>query len=324
MDLLSLCWRPHNRRAKSLADDIGARLFLAPNLLRNKLYAPFRYVYLTIWTIMILLRHRPDLVIATAPPHFCPLTVFLYAKLFNGIYVVDANHLATTGYWSKIPLGFWFNRFLMNQAIVTLVHNEATKELTDALRIRSIVLEDKIPDLHATNECFEKKDLTIVVPCSFDPDEPIEEVFQAAMALPEARFYFTGNPSRMPPKLHKRRPANVIMTGFLPEKDYDALLNVADLILVLSKDDYPVRPRGAGEAVAVEKPIIVSRNRTTEHHFYKGACLVNNNCDEIVKSIVNIRDNYETFKKEITDLKHERIKQYQQELAHFRKVIGHG
>ncbi|MHA1370979.1 MAG: hypothetical protein ACTSRA_14850, partial [Promethearchaeota archaeon] len=122
--IIFIDWRPNNRRARSLTRDIGAPLYLAPNILRKRIYAPIRYVCLLFWTIIVLVRSRPKVIIVSAPPPFCPIIVFAYTRLFNCAYIVDASHLATMGYWSRIPFGFWFNKMVMNKGIITLVHNE--------------------------------------------------------------------------------------------------------------------------------------------------------------------------------------------------------
>src|SRR5208283_3617477 len=178
------------------------------------------------------------------------IIVFGYTRLFNCAYIVDAHHLATMGRWSKIPFGFWFNKMIMNKGLMTLVHNESIKQLTDKQGIRSMVLETKVPSLQTIKKKQTVHNFTVMVPCSFDADEPVREIYEAAGMMPETTFYVTGNYSRLNRKLLRMCPANVTMSGFLSENDYDSMLNSADAILVLTTDDYPVRPRGASEAIA--------------------------------------------------------------------------
>jgi glycosyltransferase involved in cell wall biosynthesis len=321
--IISVCWRPHNRRAESLARDINSTLFLAPNILTRKVYAPIRYIFLIFWTIIICLKNRPDIIIETVPPPFCSTVVSIYAIIFRCKYIVDANHSAATGFWSKIPFGFWLNKKIMNNALITLVHNEPTKKLTDAKGLKSIVLEDKIPQLTSTEQTILSSDFTILIPCSFDPDEPIIEIYKAAHHLSDIKFFITGNLKRLKNKYRKSQPSNVVLTGFLSDEKYDMLLNSVDAVLVLSTDDYPVRPRGAGEAIAAGKPLIVSRNHATQHHFYKGTALIDNNSRGIVEAILNIQRNYEKYSIEIRQLKYERITQYNHELLILKNMINY-
>ncbi|MEE9337397.1 MAG: hypothetical protein V3U87_04895 [Methylococcaceae bacterium] len=317
-----LDWRPNNRRAQSIAKDIGATLYLAPNVLRKKIYAPIRYFYLLFWTINVLIKNRPEVIFVSTPPTFCPIIVFAYAKLFNCAYVVDASHTATMAYWRKVPFGFWFNKLVMNQSLVTLIHNECIKKLTDKQGINSMVLETKVPELQVTNEQRIADDFTVLAPCSFDADEPIDEIFNAAELMPDINFSVTGNYARLNKEKVDRCPANLTLTGFLAERDYDLLLNSVNVVLVLTTDDYPVRPRGASEAIAAEKPLIVSLNQATKSHLNKGTILISNTAEDIIQSILKIRNQYEHYKTEIKQLKDERMSQYKLEIRELNRLIG--
>lgn len=319
--ILSIDWRPNNRRAKSLARDIGAQLYLAPNVLRKKMYAPIRYVCLLFWTISVLVRNRPKVVIASSPPPFCPIIVLAYAMVFNCKYIVDASHLATMGYWSKIPFGFWFNKMVMNKGLITLVHNEHIKILTDEQGIRSIVLETKVPELQTMEKRHIPNNFTVMVPCSFDADEPIDEIYRAAAIMPDTKFFMTGDYSRLNKSLLQTCPPNVTMVGFISERDYDVLLNTAGAVMVLTGDDYPVRPRGASEAIAAEKPLIVSNNEATRNHLSEGAVLINNTKEEIIQAILKIRNRYHDYRSEMKHLKAERLLKYKLELQALNDLI---
>jgi len=314
-------WRPNNRRAKSIAKDIGATLYLAPNIMRKKTYAPIRYFYLLFWTITILIKSRPNVIFVSTPPTFCPIIVFAYAKLFNCAYVADASHSATMAYWRNVPFGFWFNKLIMNQSITTLVHNECIKKLTDKQGINSIVLETKVPELQVTKELPIADDFKVLAPCSFDPDEPIDEIFSAAELMPDINFYVTGSLVRLNKEMINRCPANLTLTGFLSEKDYDLLLNSASVVLVLTTDDYPVRPRGASEAIAAEKPLIVSLNQATKNDLNKGTILISDTTEEIIQGILKIKSQYEQYKSEIKQLKEERTSQYKLNLQELNLLI---
>jgi glycosyltransferase involved in cell wall biosynthesis len=324
--ILFLDWRPNNRRATSLAQDIGAQLYLAPNVLRRRIYAPLRYFYLAVWTMILLVRKRPQVIIASAPPPFCPITVFAYTRLSKCPYVVDAAHLATMGFWSRIPFGFWFNKMIMNNGLITLVHNERIKILTDQQGIDSIVLETKVPRLQTTGREHKREqsggDFAVMVPCSFDPDEPIGEVFEAASTMPETRFFITGDCSRLSEKRRQTCPANVTLTGFLSERDYDTMLRSVDAVLALSRDEYPVRPRAASEAIAAEKPLIVSQNEGTQYHLGKGAVLIDNTADGITQGISRVKSRYGEFVRGMKQLREERAREYARELQTLKDLLG--
>src|SRR5690606_15699676 len=79
----------------------------------------------------------------------------------------------------------------------------------------------------------------VLLPCSFDTDEPIDVVAAAARLIPHIRIIITGNPVKYTgPQDLKRLPANVMLTGFLPKKDYNELLRSCDFVMgVTTRDD---------------------------------------------------------------------------------------
>jgi glycosyltransferase involved in cell wall biosynthesis len=314
-------WRPHNARATNLARDLGATLYLAPRVLRSKINAPLRYVYLALRTLRILWSTRPDIVIASTPPSFCPLVVFLYSYVSKCRYIIDAHHGATYGRWLYLPFGVGLNRMVMNRATATLVHNERIHDLVTSQGITTMVLETKTPRVDAITPKVSAP-FKILVPCSFDADEPIPVIYEAARQLPAMMFYLTGDTSRLSKVLLTSAPANVALPGFLSQGDYEQLLASVHAVLVLSTDDYPLRPRGASEAIGSTKPLIVSRNSATEAQIYKGAVLVGNRSDEVRRAILAIECDYDRYVREITELREERARQYESEVSALNAVIA--
>ena len=318
-----LDWRPHNRRAESLAEDLSATLWLAPDRLRRKVLAPLRYAWLSIRTLRILLQNRPDIVIASSPPSLCPILVFAYAKLSRSQYVIDAHHLATTGFWSRFPFGSSFNSFIMRSAAATLVHNQMIEDLARTRGIPAMTLETKIPELQAgISEDRTTGPFAVLTPCSFDPDEPIAAIYQAAATLPNLTFYLTGDPRRLDAGLRKEVPRNVILTGFLTQEKYDSLLAGCDVVLAMATNDYPVRPRAASEAIAAGKPLIASRNEATENHIGYAALLIRNTANDIVRALEDIQLSYDHYRAAMKELKERRRLRYQDELRRLKDLLG--
>ena len=318
-----LDWRPHNRRAESLAEDLGATLWLAPNRFRRKAFAPLRYGLLSVRTLRILVQKRPDVVIASSPPTLCPILAFAYARISGRKYVIDAHHLATTGFWSSFPFGSNFNNFIMRSATATLVHNQMIEDLARARDIPAITLETKIPELQAgASSTRSAEAFTILTPCSFDPDEPVASIYQAAAALPRLTFYVTGDATRLDAGLRKEAPRNVILTGFLTQEEYDALLAGCDVVLATTTNDYPVRPRAASEAIAAGKPLVASRNKATESHLGEAAVLVPNDAADIVRGLEEVQRNYDYYRDAMKQLKEERLKRYEVELKRLKDLLG--
>lgn len=114
----------------------------------------------------------------------------------------------------------------------------------------------------------------VLLPCSFDTDEPIDVVAAAARLIPHIRIIITGNPVKYTgPQDLKRLPANVMLTGFLPKKDYNELLRSCDFVMgVTTRDD--VQLSVANEAVGAGKPMVISGSALQRELFYSGAVYV--------------------------------------------------
>jgi len=90
---------------------------------------------------------------------------------------------------------------------------------------------------------------------------------EAAGSIPWADFRVTG---RAPSGLEKRLPENVRLTGFLEDEEYKALLADADLVIALTTRAGTLL-FGAQEAVALHKPLVLSKTETLQTYFFGGS-----------------------------------------------------
>jgi glycosyltransferase involved in cell wall biosynthesis len=137
------------------------------------------------------------------------------------------------------------------------------------------------------------------------PWEPVDEVVEAARRMPEVLFSLSGDPRYARKGLKNSLPPNVLLTGFLPDSRYLALLRGADAILVLTRDDNTMQ-RGAYEAITLEKPLITSRWPLLQEVFCRGTIHVNNSATEIVSAVENIRTHPLEYQREMAKLRTER------------------
>jgi glycosyltransferase involved in cell wall biosynthesis len=91
----------------------------------------------------------------------------------------------------------------------------------------------------------------------FAPDEPLEQMLDAAAQLPEVDVQVTGDLRRRPDWAARRAPPNVEWLGFLRGDDYAAALARADLVMALTTDRASV-VRAGYEAVYARKPLLVT------------------------------------------------------------------
>jgi glycosyltransferase involved in cell wall biosynthesis len=94
----------------------------------------------------------------------------------------------------------------------------------------------------------------------------VDVVLEAARRVPEADVLVTG---RAPAGLEARLPGNVRLTGFLTDEAYSSLLRSAGVIVALTLRQGTLL-YGAQEAMALHKPLIVSKTSTLEAYFGGG------------------------------------------------------
>jgi hypothetical protein len=127
---------------------------------------------------------------------------------------------------------------LLNSSDLLLVHNDWVKKQAIEIGIsneRLYVLEDPIALVEDRTEQNQNvfPHPWILCPCSFNKDEPIEAVLDAARLAPEITFVLTGNTARAK-GIHNLSdiPPNIKLAGFLPTAEFDSFLCNTDVVWV--------------------------------------------------------------------------------------------
>lgn len=287
MKTLFIAWARHSRRAETLASELGGTMhFVYTPPPQRRWLAPLRYLKLARQTWSILEQERPQSVLVQAPPIFAPLIAALWCKLRStrqypirlAIDCHSGSFYDARWRWS-LPVQRLLSRF----ATVTVV------ACTDALRYmknwhaRGLFLVDGLPTLSlpsgtAGTEGTER----IAVISSFEPDEPIAELFAAARLLPQVSFYFSGDARRLSASL--RPPANVVLTGFLSDEEYSGLLHNVHGLLVLTSEPN-VLNCGVYEALVAERPAVISNWPLLRSCFDRGCVYVSNDARSIADGV---------------------------------------
>jgi glycosyltransferase involved in cell wall biosynthesis len=105
----------------------------------------------------------------------------------------------------------------------------------------------------------------VVVPASFDPDEPVEAVLDAAVRHPDVEVVITGRDAAgwVDPAAV---PANVVLTGYLARSGYEALLAGAAVVCSLTTLDDCMQQAGY-EAMAWGRPLVTSDTDVLRDYF---------------------------------------------------------
>jgi glycosyltransferase involved in cell wall biosynthesis len=307
-----------SKRSKLMAQHLGTDLKHVYIIAKKgKYYAPFKYFYQLIATLIFLVRKRYQLVFIQDPPIFAVLPVYFYSLLSHTKFIIDAHTpplLSPIWAWT-LPL----HRFLSRRAITTIVTNDYLQKLVASWGANAFVLEDPPiePDMSKPMH-LEDSALNVVMVSLASPDEPVKEVLKAARDLPDMRFYITGDFANYR-HIMDSAPPNVYFVGYLRE-DFFPLLDAADVILDLCVDDYQFLS-GANEALWLGKPLITSKGPVLEGYFNKGTIHIDNTAESICRAIITMRDDLPMFEAGIRALQEERRREWQQKAEALIRLI---
>ena len=166
----------------------------------------------------------------------------------------------------------------------------------------------------------------VVYICSFKSDEPVDVFLETAGRVPGADFLITG---RAPEAVSKNLPDNVRLTGFLGEKEYTECLLQAQLIIALTTRAGTLL-YGAQEAIALGKPLVLSRTPTLEAYFTGGRVMVENTAESLRCGILDalergddLRREMETFRTTCRRRGEARLEELRANLQKFESGVLH-
>jgi len=320
-ETLFLVWGPpsHGPRSQVFAREFGISElhFIYATLKRGLLYAPFKYAYQAVQTVLLLLRKKPRIVFVQSPPSLAVLLVSLYCALTGSRYLIDAHSAAFLPFWTYPK---WLHRLLARRAVTTIVTNEHFQQEINHWGGHAFVLRD-IPTTFPRLESYPLNgSFNVVVINTFSPDEPLKEVLEAASGLDDFQFYVTGRDRDGSQELKAGAPGNVHFTGFLPNDQYYALLATSQVVLCLTTRDHTMQ-RGACEALWLGKPLITSDWPLLREYFHKGTVHVVNDCSDIQRGLLELKEHYQRYVAEIQDLQVARKQEWQQKAGALARLM---
>ena len=321
-----IIWKVYQRRVEAIREKLNAE----PVYLhyrweeKSKLHKLVSYVFKIAGTYRVLLTVRPKLFYVQAPPAFLLYAVWIYGNLTDARYVVDAHNSIVDGsLWSRMP----FVRHTLRQAATVLVHNEEMAVHASRSVLPHTVLMDRPPEVEPMNYPYPAELLgdrmrpKVAIPCSYDTDEPLEEMRQATLLLPHVDFYITWYAEKLPAAYVAGFGPNTRFTGFLPQAEFDGLLANADAILVLTTRE-GTQPSGATEALAFEKPLVVSDLGIIRRMFPKGAIYIGNTASDIAVGISRALERREQLAGEMKEFKKEKVRLWEAQFDILRSRVG--
>jgi hypothetical protein len=165
-----------------------------------------------------------------------------------------------------------------------LVHNDDVLASAQALglpRARLRVLEDvPAPPPARRSEALpsllaQAPRPWVLYPGSFSADEPVGEVLHAARLLNEGTVIVTGRRHNAARNGHDLDdlPRNVVLTDYLPQAEFEALLEHSDVVLALTRFD-GIQLSVCNEALGWAKPMVMSDTPLLRRLFGRAAVCV--------------------------------------------------
>ena len=279
-----ISWAESCSRSDHTARELGGTSHMVYAARFGSHVATILFKYVTQWvrTARILRHEKPDTVFVMVPPVFAAMPAFLYAWRHRKRVVLDAHTAAfMLPRWRAFQ---WLQKLFCRWAATTLVSNDFLAGIVRNAGGHATIVPD-VPVVFQDSEPFHSTaEFSVVAVCSFDYDEPIGALFDAADTLPDVQFFVTGNPRKLAPDLRARVPKNVTLTGFLSTSSYAGLLKGADIALVLTTYDHTML-RGAYEAIYQNTPVIVSDWPILREAFPYGALHVDNTAEGIAGAV---------------------------------------
>jgi hypothetical protein len=276
---LFLSWASFSRRITSLDEHYGFETHYVPSPVLKKWQKPFGYLHQFAKSAGILLRARPEEVWLQCPPTFLP-HLALALKPFAGRYriVADYHSGATSAKWNWVPGAIW----AVNHCDLILLHNEEAIPQAEALGVqmdKTVMLEDPPPTRMAPaggTQIAADRPPYVLAPCSFNPDEPIPLLLDAARLAPEIPILITGSKRRADLLgFTKDVPANVTFTDYLPLDEFERLLFGASVVFGLTAVE-GIQLSVANEALGADKALVLSDTAILRSMFGAAAVLAKN------------------------------------------------
>ena len=322
MTVTFITWYPSCRRSDTLAKALGGVSHLIHYLdYKRPVHAPLRYVLNTLATFFYLCRDKSQVILVASPPVFAVLAVWLYARVFGRRYVIDAH----TGVFDD-PRWTWLlpvSRFLARQAVATIVTNDFLKQQVENWGAKAVVIGDVPVEFHIEASAKLGPGFHVVVVNTFSQDEPLDEILLAAEKLLDVRFHITGDPRHARMTWSESSPANVRFTGWLPDQEYAALLDAADVVISLTTHDHTMQ-RGGYEAMALEKPLITSNWPVLRETFSAGTIHVENTAAAIGAAIACVRRDQLRLTTDMGCLRRERLQIFNTNLKTLQHLLADG
>ena len=309
LKVVYISWAPYCSRSDYTARELGGTSYMVYLgwLGSNICTILLKYFGQFVKTLRILFREKPNVVFVMTPPVFAVIQILVYANLKNIPFIIDAHSGAFLHprwrYFQNLQL------FFCRLSTTTIVTNEYLVDYIKNSGGHATIIRD-VPVIYEKNGEFNiTDDFAIAVICSFDIDEPVEEILLAIKRLQDIKFYITGDLNFLDSNLIKNAPENVVFTGFLSDSEYGSLLTNVLAVLTLTTTNHTML-RSAYEAIYQGTPVIISDWPILRKAFDKGAVHTKNEAEEIIFAVRHIKKEWKLYKRGALYLRQQKIEEW--------------
>lgn len=309
-DVAFIAWMKDCRRSNVLSSYLNAKtLFLPRSSEKNKIIrlfmVPIYYLYNFIYSFLWLMKIRPKVIFAQAPPLFCPFTAFIYKLVFRAKIVCDCHNAFFDGIWDKIP-GY---DILLKNSDVLLVHND---EYSNYLKFKRpygtfFSLPDKLIDYKSGGKPSISYNPYFLIILSFSDDEPIDNILRAASKYcclnDGMEFKVTGDYKKKHSLFLKYKNIRGIhFVGYVPENEYLLLLQNAFAVITLSTRKM-IQQCASVEALSSSIPLILSSSETNINLFGNAVVYTDSLPHDIYNAFIKMKQQRDIYKNRIIEQK---------------------
>lgn len=291
---LFITWERH-QRTRSLCNKMDIKLF---EVLSSKTGLR-RYLDVIPRTIHIIRANKPRILFVQNPSLVLAILAVIFKYFFRYELIIDAHNEAIEPFIHNTFIVRALSKLIISLANKTIVTNNVLEQKVNDNKGEAIILPDFLPDINPRGYLAlpENTPCEITLICTYAADEPYKEVFEAIGELgASAVLNVTG---RIPEELKSAQlPVNIKLVGFLSEHDYWETLFKSHIIIDLTtmKDCLVC---GAYEALAIEKPILLSASEASQLLFGSYAYHVENTTFDIKRGLSYLIENYNALQEPI-------------------------
>ena len=267
----------------------------------------------------MLISARPRIVFVQNPSLVAVLLLVALKPLFRYRLVNDLHtpYVKLAGIARRL---FWsLQRFCIRHAEITIVTNAGFEAALAGGAVH--VLPDRLPRYEGAVDRALEGATTVLHVCSFAPDEPYRTVIGAARAIPgDIHIYMTGDP-RAAGIGTGEAPPNVHLVGYVPDREYFALMKSVDIVMVLTDQEHCL-VCGGYEGVVFGKPLILSNTRALREYFSAGAVYVDHSVASIRDGIVEAAERTAELREAVAGLGERLERDWREKFADVERVVS--